>query len=77
MNDCNHKFVDSKHCLKCGWVPPRCETIDTQTDGYEIQQRPCGKPAVALVNGLEMCQGCIDEYRSGDLIETLEELPDA
>jgi hypothetical protein len=19
---CDHKFVDSKHCLKCGWVPP-------------------------------------------------------
>ncbi len=19
---CNHKFIDSKHCLKCGWVPP-------------------------------------------------------
>lgn len=18
---CNHKFVDSKNCLKCGWVP--------------------------------------------------------
>lgn len=19
---CDHKFVDSNHCLKCGWVPP-------------------------------------------------------
>ena len=19
---CDHKFVDSPHCLKCGWVPP-------------------------------------------------------
>jgi hypothetical protein len=19
---CRHKFVDSTHCLKCGWVPP-------------------------------------------------------
>jgi hypothetical protein len=19
---CDHKFVDSKQCLKCGWVPP-------------------------------------------------------
>ncbi len=19
---CDHKFVDSKHCLKCGWLPP-------------------------------------------------------
>lgn len=19
---CDHKFVDSKHCLKCGWTPP-------------------------------------------------------
>jgi hypothetical protein len=21
-NGCDHKFIDSKHCLKCGWVPP-------------------------------------------------------
>jgi len=20
---CDHKFVDSNHCLKCGWVPPQ------------------------------------------------------
>lgn len=19
---CNHKFIDSQHCLLCGWVPP-------------------------------------------------------
>jgi len=19
---CSHKFIDSNHCLKCGWVPP-------------------------------------------------------
>ena len=19
---CDHKFIDSKHCLKCGWEPP-------------------------------------------------------
>ena len=19
--DCDHKFIDSKHCLKCGWKP--------------------------------------------------------
>jgi hypothetical protein len=22
---CDHKFVDSKHCLKCGWTPPPVE----------------------------------------------------
>ncbi len=21
MMPCDHKFVDSNHCLKCGWVP--------------------------------------------------------
>jgi hypothetical protein len=21
--NCDHKFVDSKACLKCGWVPPK------------------------------------------------------
>lgn len=22
QESCNHKFVDSNHCLKCGWIPP-------------------------------------------------------
>lgn len=22
QNKCSHKFIDSKCCLKCGWVPP-------------------------------------------------------
>lgn len=22
MSNCDHKFVDSKRCLKCGWMPP-------------------------------------------------------
>lgn len=22
MTGCSHKFVDSKHCLLCGWMPP-------------------------------------------------------
>ncbi len=26
MKECDHKFIDSKHCLKCGWVPPRLPT---------------------------------------------------
>jgi rubredoxin len=21
METCSHKFIDSRHCLKCGWVP--------------------------------------------------------
>jgi len=24
---CDHKFVDSKHCLKCGWVPPPAKSL--------------------------------------------------
>lgn len=23
MSDCRHKFVDSAHCLLCGWIPPQ------------------------------------------------------
>jgi predicted RNA-binding Zn-ribbon protein involved in translation (DUF1610 family) len=23
VTNCSHKFVDSKNCLKCGWVAPR------------------------------------------------------
>lgn len=25
QEDCDHKFVDSKNCLKCGWTPPTCQ----------------------------------------------------
>lgn len=25
MKDCDHKFVDSNVCLKCGWKPPAVE----------------------------------------------------
>jgi hypothetical protein len=25
---CDHKFVDSKHCLKCGWTPPTAEEVE-------------------------------------------------
>ncbi len=34
---CDHKFIDSPHCLKCGWVPPTPEE-DAITDG-EIRRR--------------------------------------
>lgn len=23
MSGCDHKFIDSKSCLKCGWTPPQ------------------------------------------------------
>jgi hypothetical protein len=25
---CSHKFIDSNHCLKCGWVPPNDKVTD-------------------------------------------------
>ena len=24
---CDHKFIDSAHCIKCGWVPPKTTRI--------------------------------------------------
>jgi hypothetical protein len=26
--ECSHKFIDSNHCLKCGWVPPNADFRD-------------------------------------------------
>lgn len=26
VRKCDHKFVGSTHCLKCGWTPPSAET---------------------------------------------------
>lgn len=23
LNGCDHEFADTKHCVKCGWVPVR------------------------------------------------------
>lgn len=34
---CDHKFVDSKVCLKCGWRPPRREE-DQEDDSLEEAQ---------------------------------------
>lgn len=24
---CDHKFVDTVHCIKCGWVPPGPDVV--------------------------------------------------
>lgn len=41
---CDHKFVDSKHCLKCGWVPP-----DERTPVYHVWQTwPVRVPTCSL-----------------------------
>jgi hypothetical protein len=34
MADCDHKFVGSNRCLKCGWEPPKQITF---TDEYGNQ----------------------------------------
>jgi hypothetical protein len=28
---CSHKFVESAHCLKCGWVPPQVHLSGDQS----------------------------------------------
>ena len=33
---CDHKFVDSKHCLKCGWTPPAPRPKDETIAEYWI-----------------------------------------
>lgn len=37
---CDHKFIDSNHCVKCGWVPPgRAELIQITT-GFDKMSEP-------------------------------------
>lgn len=47
---CDHKFIDSPHCLKCGWVPPpraRMHVV-APTDRIVIVGGPrCGKSWLA------------------------------
>ncbi|MEP7304177.1 MAG: hypothetical protein ABJA98_01540 [Acidobacteriota bacterium] len=28
---CDHKFVDSRSCLKCGWTPPAADAVREET----------------------------------------------
>lgn len=29
---CDHKFIDSTHCLKCGWTPPAPAAVGEASD---------------------------------------------
>lgn len=31
--NCDHKFIDSKRCLKCGWEPPNSVFVFTRFNG--------------------------------------------
>ena len=44
MTRCDHEFADTKHCIKCGWVPPRC-----RGDGHAILIREWGDSKAALL----------------------------
>lgn len=39
-DNCDHTFIDSDHCLKCGWVPPN-ETPTPKTVAYEQELVRC------------------------------------
>ena len=45
----------------------RCEVM--RDDEHE-----CGRPAIALVNGFPICDGCREDYRREKLIESEEAL---
>jgi hypothetical protein len=36
---CSHKFIDSKRCVKCGWIPPYCNEPDLNDPDFI-----CGEP---------------------------------
>lgn len=40
---CDHKFIDSTHCLKCGWTPPTAVSRDPAT--------PSGDPEKTAPDG--------------------------
>jgi hypothetical protein len=47
MPFCDHKFVDSKACLKCGWVPDRIVVVGGPRTGksyFAKQMRELGHP---------------------------------
>lgn len=42
---CDHKFVDSKHCLKCGWIPPEIPELAVDAASEQPVCRVCGANA--------------------------------
>jgi hypothetical protein len=66
METCDHKFVDSHHCLKCGWTPPpRCPTC-----GFvmceKFEERTLKGMTLAVPTGVYEClSGRCDTLVSG------------
>ncbi len=52
---CDHEFIDSGHCLKCGWTPPpRGLDAITQQQKLELAKlRDAFDDAVALIRDWE------------------------
>ena len=39
---CDHKFIDSTRCLKCGWIPPvPMRRVGPETDGRGAHTEKC------------------------------------
>lgn len=53
-----------------------CEVCITTTDGCDIEQHDCDKPARIKVNGFPMCASCFAEYEDEGLVESVELLSD-
>ena len=52
----------------------RCETTIVTWNGEDTEERECGLPTCAIVNGFPICPRCRSEYDREGLIETEEDL---
>jgi hypothetical protein len=48
MNGCDHKFIDSSHCLKCGWTPPGSFKVVDKRGQPKPERKPLGDPGYLL-----------------------------
>ena len=49
---CNHKFVDNKHCLKCGWTPKASDYPKPPSDTIKL----LGREVARKINAFHMGQ---------------------
>jgi DnaJ-class molecular chaperone len=60
---CDHKFVDSNVCLKCGWAPPSAAPLDLEAipcedcEGRGWAEIETGGPAGTMTNTCSRCGG--------------------
>lgn len=77
MNGCDHKFIDSSRCVKCGWDPGISKTpvvLSVETLIVDSGLRPMAARAAARMSSAQKVN---DPYGFAERIEKLERVAHA